>query len=183
MADDHGCFRPLQLLYYLTIGKAFAVSHDAKQVQTFTSKTQCLDHEISKYAVSLRQAYLSVLFDKGLSRFLTGENFAYNDPFLTDTVARLNPDEFVETFGRGLPVKTGDRINVILDLIGYQKKYACRVGTGADAIRHYCAVPKFDGIDVDQIFDFWFDRDMKSQEFSGTEAGAAGHFAGDFARA
>ncbi|MBD2547874.1 hypothetical protein H6G72_29455 [Planktothricoides sp. FACHB-1370] len=56
-------------------------------------------------------------------------------------------------------------------------------------------MPKFDGIDVDQIFDFWFDRDMKSQEFSGTEAGdfagdfsgteagAAGHFAGDFARA
>ena len=71
----------------------------------------------------------------------------------------------------------------ILDLIGYQKKYACRVRTGADAIRHYCAVPKFE-IDMDQIFAFWLDRDMKSLENSGTGAGdvsGSGDVAGDFA--
>jgi hypothetical protein len=112
-----------------------------KQVKTFTSKTQCLDHEISKYAVSVKQAYLGKLFVLGLSRLLTG-----------------------------------DRINAILDLIGYQKKYACLVGTEADAIRHYFAVPKFDGIDVDRIFPYWLDRDIKSQE-------NAGDFARDFARA
>ncbi|KOR37561.1 hypothetical protein AM228_06735 [Planktothricoides sp. SR001] len=175
MADDDGCFRPLQLLYYSTLGKAFAASHDTKQVQTFTSKTQCLDHEISKYAVTLRQAYLSVLFDKGLSRLLTGESFSKDDPFLTDVVAKLIPDEYAETFRRRLPEKTGDRINAILDLIGYQKKYVGRVGTGGNAIRHYCAVPKFDGIDMDQIFAFWLERDMKAQEISG----AAGDFAGE----
>ena len=171
MADDDGCFRPLQLLYYLTVGKAFSASHDTKQVQTFTSKTQCLDHEISKYAVTLRQAYLSGLFDLGLSRLLTGESFSKDDPFLTDVIATLNPDEYVETFRRRLPEKTGDRINAILDLIGYQKKYVGRVGTGSDAIRHYCAVPKFDGVDMDQIFAFWLERDMKSLEDSGEFAG------------
>lgn len=182
-ADDAGCFRPLQLLYYLTVGKAFVASHDTKQVQAFTSKTQCLDHEISKHAVTLRQLYLSVLFDKGLSRLLTGEIFSKDDPFLTEVVAKLNPDEFVETFGRRLPEKTGDRINAILDLIGYQKKYVCRVGTGAAAIRHYCALPKFDGIDMDQIFAFWLERDVKAQEdseaagdFAGKNSGAAGDF-------
>lgn len=74
---------------------------------------------------------------------------------------------------------TGDRINVILDLIGYQKKYACLVGTEADAIRHYFAVPKFE-IDMDRIFAYWFERDIKSQENSGDVSGA-GDFAGDFA--
>ena len=186
MADDDGCFRPLQLLYYLNIGKAFATSHDAKQVQTFTSKTQCLDHEISKYAVSVRVKSFSRLFDAGLSGLLTGENFSKDDPFLTDVVAKLCPNQFRETFGRALPEKTGDRINAIFDLIGYKKKYAGRVGTGADAIRHYFAVPKFDGIDMDQIFAFWLERDMKSQEISGTDAGdfageISGIDAGDFA--
>jgi hypothetical protein len=167
-ADDDGCFRPLQLLYFLTVGKDFAASYDAKQIKTFTSKTQCLDHEITKYAVSVRLAYLGALFDLGLSRLLTGEKFSKDDPFLTDVIAKLNPDEFVETFGRGLPVKTGDRINTILDLIGYQKKYDSRVGTGRNAIRHYVAFPKFEDVDVDQIFAYWFDRDMKSLEISGT---------------
>jgi hypothetical protein len=165
-ADDDGCFRPLQLLYFLTTGKDFAASHDAKQVKTFTSKTQCLDHEITKYAVSLRLAYLGVLFDMGLSRLLTGEKFSKDDPFLTDVIAKLNPDEFVETFGRGLPVKTGDRINAILDLIGYRKKYAGRPGTGRDAIRHYEVLPKFEDVDVDRIFAYWLDRDIKSLENS-----------------
>ena len=102
---------------------------------------------------------------------LTGESFSKDDPFLTDVIATLNPDEYVETFRRRLPEKTGDRINAILDLIGYQKKYVGRVGTGSDAIRHYCAVPKFDGVDMDQIFAFWLERDMKSLEDSGEFAG------------
>ncbi len=55
-----------------------------------------------------------------------------------------------------------------------------RMGTGRDAIRHYFAVPKFDGIDVDRIFAYWFDRDIKSQENSEDVSGA-GDFAGDFA--
>jgi hypothetical protein len=179
-ADDDGCFRPLQLLYFLTTGKDFAASYDDKLVRTFTSKTQCLDHEITKYAVSVRLAYLGALFDMGLSRLLTGEKFSKDDPFLTDVIAKLNPDEFVQTFGRDLPVKTGDRINAIFDLIGYQKKYAGRVGTGADAIRHYEALPKFEDVDVDRIFAYWLDRDMKSLENSeaGDDSGT-GNFAGD----
>jgi hypothetical protein len=103
-----------------------------KKVKTFTSKTQCLDHEISKYAVSVKQAYLGKLFVLGLFRLLTG-----------------------------------DRINAILDLIGYRKKYAGCPGTGRDAIRHYEAIPKFEDVDVDRIFAYWLDRDMKSQENSG----------------
>jgi hypothetical protein len=166
-ADKDKCFKPLQLLYYLTVGKVFAASYDTKIIKTFTSKTQCLDHEITKYAVNVRLAYLKVLFDLGLSRLLTGEKFSKDDPFLTNVIDKLNPDEFVEIFGRGLPARMGDRINTILDLIGFKKKYAGRVGTGADAIRHYEALPKFEGVDVDRIFAYWFDRDMKSQENAG----------------
>ena len=183
-ADDDGCFKPLQLLYYMTVGRMFLETHDSKQCEKFTSKTQTLDHEIGKSVLGVQVAVLAQLnrfgflnlidldpdsinarwFAGDVFNWFAGEVFNNSHP-MAKAIANVNPDDFLATFGRSLPGRLGDRINVFLDLIGFKKIYVCRVGTGADAVRHYQAIPKFEGIDYQQIFEHWLERDRAANDF------------------
>jgi len=98
----------------------------------------------------------------GIIELLDGQLFNIDHP-VAKIIANLDPGDFLATFGRKLPSRgklpqrTGDRINAFLDLIGFKKEYVCRIGT----IRQYRAVPKYDGIDYQEIFDYWLDRDRQ----------------------
>lgn len=162
-ADDDGCFKPLSLLYYLAPGQAFLEEYDQRQNDRFTVKNQKLDHEIGRSVLGVKVAVLTNL---GITELLDGQLFS-NDHPVAKIIANVDPADFLATFGRklpsrgNLPSRTGDRINVFADLIGFKKEYVCRIGTGVDAVRHYRLVPKYEGIDYQRIFEHWLECDRQ----------------------
>lgn len=160
-ADDNGCFKPLQLLYYLTVGRTYLEAHDQRVTDRSTAKNQRLDHEIGRSALSVKVAVLNNL---SITELLSGELFS-NDHPIVQIIDNVDRGDFLSTFGRklpcrgNLPSRLGDRINTFLELVGYKKEEVCRKGTGKNEKRYYRAVPKFEGIDYQQIFEHWLERD------------------------